>query len=78
MIDVLRLSYKLIVTEILWFTCKNEEGLRHQSANKIICRIFRHSMTANAAVSDGIQLKFEIIQAFMVILATCKNKKDPK
>ena len=34
-------------------------------------------MAANSAVSGGIQLKFKLIQAFMVILVTCKNKEDP-
>ena len=31
----------------------------------------------NSAVHGLIELKFEIIQAFMVVLVTCKNDKDP-
>ena len=34
-------------------------------------------MAANSAVSEGIQPKFELIQAFMTVLFTCKNEKDP-
>ena len=38
---------------------------------------FRHSRTAYSKVSDGILLKFKLIQAFMVGLVTCKNEEDP-
>ena len=37
---------------------------------------FRHSMAANSEVSGGIRLKFELIQAFMHFLVTCKNEDD--
>ena len=35
------------------------------------------SRAANSEVSGGIPPKFELIQAFMVALVTCKNEKDP-
>ena len=38
--------------------------------------LFRRSRAANSEVSDGILLKFKLIQAFMVGLITCKNEKD--
>ena len=38
---------------------------------------FRHSRAANSEVSYGILPKFELIQAFIVVLVTCKNKEDP-
>ena len=38
---------------------------------------FRRSRAANSEVSDGILTKFELIQAFIVVLVTCKNEEDP-
>ena len=31
----------------------------------------------NSEVSGGILPKFELIQAFIVVLVTCKNEEDP-
>ena len=42
-----------------------------------IVRFFRRSRAANSEVSGGIPSKFKLIQAFMVVLVTCKNEKDP-
>ena len=62
-------------------TCKNEEDQSKnedaKSANKIICRFFRRSRAAYSEVSSGILLKFKLIQAFIVVLVTCKNEEDP-
>ena len=38
--------------------------------------LFRRSMAANSEVNVGIPPKFELIQAFMVVLLTCKNVED--
>ena len=38
---------------------------------------FRRSRAANSEVSGGILPKFELIQAFIVVLVTCKNEEDP-
>ena len=46
-------------------------------ANKLIVRFFRRSRVANSEVSGGIPPKFELIQAFIVVLVACKNEKDP-
>ena len=35
------------------------------------------SRGANSVVGDGIWQKFKIIQAFIVVLVTCKNDEDP-
>ena len=35
-----------------------------------------HSMAAYSAVHGGIPPKFDLIQAFMVVLVTCKNEED--
>ena len=39
-------------------------------------RFFRRSRAANSQVSSGIWSKFELIQAFMHVLITCKYQKD--
>ena len=39
-------------------------------------RFFRRSRAANSRVSSGIWPKFELIQAFMYVLITCKYQKD--
>ena len=38
---------------------------------------FSHSRAANSNVSGGILPKFKLIEAFMVVLVTCKNEEDP-
>ena len=38
---------------------------------------FRRSRAANSEVSGGILPKLELIQAFIVVLVTCKNEEDP-
>ena len=38
---------------------------------------FKRSRAANSEVSGGILPKFELIQAFVVVLVTCKNEEDP-
>ena len=37
----------------------------------------RRSRAANTAVHGQIWSNFELVQAFMVVLVTCKNEKDP-
>ena len=39
-------------------------------------RCFRRSRAANSVVSSGIWPKFELIQALMYVLVTCKYEKD--
>ena len=50
--------------------------IKNEGAKKLIVRFFRHSRTANSKVSGGIPPKFELIQAFMVVLVTCKNEEE--
>ena len=37
----------------------------------------RRSRAANIVVGDGILTKFKVIQAFIVVIVTCKNEEDP-
>ena len=63
------------------FTCKNEEDPIKNEGARVLTRLyvlfFRHSRAANSDVSGGILPKFELIQAVIVVLVTCKNEEDP-
>ena len=66
---------------IVLHTCKNEEDPIKNEDNRVLTRLyvvfFRHSRAAYSKVSGGILPKFELIQAFIVVLVTCKNEEDP-
>ena len=65
---------------VVFHTCKNEEDLiKNEDAGVLtrLCRFFRRSRAANSEVSGGILPKFELIQAFIVVLVICKNEEDP-
>ena len=44
--------------------------------HNIIHQIFRRARADNSGVCGGIWPKFELIQAFMHVLLTCKNEVD--
>ena len=58
-------------------TCKNEEDPIKNLEARVLTRLylvfFRRSRAAKSKVSGGILPKFESIQAFIVVLVTCKN-----
>ena len=61
-------------------TCNNEENPIKNIDTRVLTRLcvfFRRSRAANSKVSGGILPKFELIQAFIVVLLTCKNEEDP-
>ena len=37
---------------------------------------FEHQFSANSVVGGGVGRKFKLVQAFMVVLVTCKNDED--
>ena len=47
---------------------------QNKTKNKIIQQFFRRARADNSGVGVGIWPKFELIQAFMHVLVTCKNK----
>ena len=56
-----------------------EDPIKNEGARvltRFIHHFFRHTRAAYSEVSGGILPKFELIQAFMVVLVTCKNE-DP-
>ena len=66
---------------VVILTCMNEEDPIINEGGRVLARLkfdfFRRSRAANSEVSGGIPPKFKLIQAFMVVLVTCKNEKDP-
>ena len=64
-------------------SCKNKQDpLKPEGARVVTIflpvygDLFRHSKAANSAVRSSIWRKFELIQAFTVVLFTCKNEED--
>ena len=61
-------------------TCKYEEDpIKNEGARvdtTLYSNFFRRARTDNSGVGVGIWLKFELIQAFMHVLVTCKNEDD--
>ena len=70
---------------ILWLSSLPASMKKIRSKNKAarvptrlyIYRFFRRSRAANSKVSGGILPKYELIQAFIVVLVTYKNEEDP-
>ena len=66
---------------VVLHTCENEEDLIKNEGARVLTRLyvffFRPSRAANSEVSGGILPKFKLIQAFIVVLVTCKNEEDP-
>ena len=61
-------------------TCKNEEDPIKNEDARVLTRlydIFSDTQGQLTLVSGGILSKFELIQAFIVVLVTCKNEGDP-
>ena len=58
-------------------TCKNDEGpIKNESAKSginIMHRFFRRSRADNSVVSSENWPKYELIQAFMHVLITCRG-----
>ena len=66
---------------VVLVTCKYEEDPIKNEGARVLTRLygvfFRRSRATNSEVSDGILPKFELIQAFIVVLVTCKHEEDP-
>ena len=76
------LKFKLVrdIIDVL-VTCKYEEDSIKNGGTRVLTRLydifFRRSRAAHSEVSGGILPKFELIQAFIVVLVTCKNEEGP-
>ena len=59
-------------------TCKNEHLIKNEGARVLtkFYDIFSDAQGQLTPVSGGILPKFELIQAFIVVLITCKNEED--
>ena len=66
---------------VVLFTCKNEEDPIKNEDTKVLTILyidFSHTQGQLTPQSGGgIPPKFELIQAFIVVLITCKNGEDP-
>ena len=66
---------------VVLHTCNNEEDPIINEDARALTRLyvifFRCSRAAYSKVSGGILSKFELVQAFIVVLITCKNEEDP-
>ena len=55
---------------------KEDDQIKNEGARVITLKLyFRCSRAANSVVGGLMQPKLKLIQAFMVVLATCKNEK---
>ena len=61
-------------------TCKYDEDPIKNEGARVLTRLYDNFSDAQGQLtpfSGGILLKFELIQAFIVVLVTCKNEEDP-
>ena len=77
--DRIWLNFELVQTfMIVLLTCKNEEVSIKNEGARVATRLyldFSLSKADNSLVSDRIWLNFELVQAFMIVLLTCKNEE---
>ena len=66
---------------VVLHTCNNEEDPSKNEDARVLTRLFivffRRPRAANSEGSHGILPKFKLIQAFIVVLVTCKNEEEP-
>ena len=66
---------------IVLITYKNEKDPIKNKGARVVTTLniyfFGRSRAANSVVGDWVWPKFELIQAFMVVLITCKNEEGP-
>ena len=66
---------------VVLFTCKYEENTIKNEGTRVLTRLYIDFSDAQgagySAVLGRIELKFKLIQAYMIVLITCKNDEDP-
>ena len=66
---------------VILVTCKNEEDPIKNEGTRVLTRLYVDFSDTQGQLTrqsrGGIWLKFELTQAFMVTLVTCKNGEDP-
>ena len=62
-------------------TCEYEEYPIKNEGARVVTTLYINILDAQGQITQesggGIWLKFELIQAFMYVLVTCKNEEDP-
>ena len=64
---------------VVLVTCKNEEDLIKNEGARVLTTLYINVSDAQGqitGVGGGIWPKFELIQAFMHVLVSCKNEDD--
>ena len=65
---------------VVLLTCKNEDPINNKGAI-VLTRLYINFSDAQGQLTLQSSMesppKFELIQAFMVVLVTCKNEEDP-
>ena len=66
---------------VVLLSCKYEENPIKNEGARVLKRLYIDfsdaQMAGYSAVPGRIELKFKLIQAFMIVLVTCKNDEDP-
>ena len=66
---------------VVLITCKYEENPIKNEGARVLTRLYIDFSDAQgagySAVLGRIELKFKLIQAFMIVQVTCKNDEDP-
>ena len=66
---------------VVLITCKYERDPNKNEGARVLTRSYIDFSDAQGQVTPQvlgrIKLKFELIQAFMIVLVTCKNDEDP-
>ena len=57
-------------------TCKYEKDLIKNEGARVDTTLYSNFSDAQGQIGVGIWPKFELIQAFMHVLVTCKNEDD--
>ena len=61
-------------------TCNNEKDPIKNEGARVLTRLYVNFSNAQWQITPiigGISPKFELIQAFMIVLLTCKDEEDP-
>ena len=66
---------------VVLITCKYERDPINNEGARVLTRLYIDFSDSQGQVTPQslieIKLKFELIQAFMIVLVTCKNDEDP-
>ena len=74
-VKVISLPYIFQVLYVLCFTRSRYQVSVYRTNGPLVYLFYRHSKAANFEAGNGIRPKFKLMQAFMVVLITCRNEE---